>query len=144
MLTETSLFPLSYQLGAALPEQLPALAPNAALVPDGIHALPPGPAPILPGELQQREPDAAQNHAELPHQIAAEPPADIPADVPPAPALPIRRYPTRKRRPPQRDQLYYKTDEFTFAAESLEPVCDKVTFSQAMAHKGWRDAMQEE
>lgn len=61
-------------------------------------------------------------------------------DVPPRPP----RYPTRKRRPPPCDQLYYRTDDFAFVVESLEPVCDKVTFSQAMAHKGWRSAMQEE
>lgn len=77
----------------------------------------------LPNIIQVYLPGAAPAHAENPHLDAtkpADPINDVPAVILPAP-LPIRRYPTRDRRPPQCDQLYYRTDDFSFVVESLEP-----------------------
>lgn len=43
-----------------------------------------------------------------------------------------------------RNAEYFRTDDFLFVVESIDPICDKITFSQALAHSGWKVAMQEE
>lgn len=113
-------------------------APDAA-VPAGIPLIPLAPigAPIL-----DIEPGAAPPDPTVPDEQHA---PDAPAALAPLPLdAPPQRYPTRQRRPPSRDRLYYRTDDFSLVVESSEPVCDKIGFSQAITHTGWHATMQEE
>lgn len=110
--------------------------------------------PLLP---QPAFPEAVEDHIALPPQPDVQPVQNLdapddpipeildpPAEVMPIPAAAVRRYPSRDRRPPSRHHSYYRTDDYTFVVESLEPVCDQISFSEALSHIGWRAAMQEE
>lgn len=71
--------------------------------------------------------------------VASDNPAGPPAAVAPI-VDPVqqaqRRYPLRERCPTERSKLYYRTDDLAFTVDSDEPLCDKITVREALAHKG--------
>lgn len=100
----------------------------------------PAEAAPAPGPDHDPHPGPGLPDMELPLPLAVVQPPLGPAVVPPPP----RRYPTRERRPPSRDQDYLRTYDYAFQVQTTEPVSDDITVTQALAHSGWRAAMQEE
>lgn len=137
---------LLHHPGQAAAAPVPAAAGHAAAAPLPAAAAPfPAYNHLDPEAEQHIAPQAADINAPHDHQ-AIDAPIRVADPEPPC------RYPQRERRPTERSKLYYRTDHLALTVASDEPLCDKITVKQALAHKGWqalahkgwRAAMQKE